>query len=207
MPSKIIPHHVCGISTKSLFSFHVYHNSSFTPDFLLFTGSGVLGSNPSISPITGTSFNGASDPILVTFTVAKNVMIITSNNDLIPNPPPPPLDFLSCERDVFAPCFSNAVREAISRFKSRFVCSKVLLRISRSAVKLTENATSSSYLRRSDATSSYNCSGLIFSVLLRLSTPSRKVAGREDPGGPLAAAPDARGGPPPLVGGAEVPTT
>mmetsp|Transcript_17245 Transcript_17245/g.31164 ORF Transcript_17245/g.31164 Transcript_17245/m.31164 type:complete len:230 (-) Transcript_17245:434-1123(-) len=160
----------------------MFHNSSAngtssnTVDFFFFS---FLVLNPSIPPTTGTFFNATIDPELVAFTARRNASPTASRRDENDTPPPDLPELLSCERDTFDPCFSNADREAISRFKSRFVCSKVLLRISRSAVKLTENATNSSYLRRKDATSSYSCSGLIFSVLVRLSTPSWNVAGRE----------------------------
>mmetsp|Transcript_11074 Transcript_11074/g.16896 ORF Transcript_11074/g.16896 Transcript_11074/m.16896 type:complete len:285 (+) Transcript_11074:723-1577(+) len=138
-------------------------------------------SNPSIPPRTGTLPNPSNDPKLVARIALKHATTTTIHNVLTETPPLDLPDLESCdERDppTFNPCFSSAVRVAISRFKSRFVCSSVLLRISRSAVKLTEKATSSSYLRRRDATSSVNCSGLILSALFRLSTPSWKDAGR-----------------------------
>mmetsp|Transcript_10978 Transcript_10978/g.20109 ORF Transcript_10978/g.20109 Transcript_10978/m.20109 type:complete len:205 (+) Transcript_10978:204-818(+) len=181
----------------------MYHNSSLASiasDFISLCFEQHL--NPSIPPTTGTFFNTPIDPELVAFTARRNEIATAIRRDLTENPSPDLLEFLSFERDIFNPCFSNAVREAISRFKSRFVCSKVLLRISRSAVKLTENATNSSYLRRNDATSSYSCSGLIFSVLLRFSTPSWNVAGREPPAEAAAPAED---DPPPAA--AAAPTT
>mmetsp|Transcript_10857 Transcript_10857/g.16219 ORF Transcript_10857/g.16219 Transcript_10857/m.16219 type:complete len:219 (-) Transcript_10857:504-1160(-) len=183
-----------------LYYHDVAYNSSLKTTLAIFSSVDDE-SNPSIPPITGTLPNTSNDPELVARIALKHATRTTINNVFAETPPLDLFDLESCERDpTFNPCFSSAVRVAISLFKSRFVCSSVLLRISRSAVKLTEKATSSSYLRRRDATSSVNCSGLILSALFRLSTPSWKDAGRLE----LAAAPLV---PPPFTAAALTPVS
>mmetsp|Transcript_9932 Transcript_9932/g.11618 ORF Transcript_9932/g.11618 Transcript_9932/m.11618 type:complete len:200 (-) Transcript_9932:521-1120(-) len=70
--------------------------------------------------------------------------------------------------------FSNEALAPISRLSSLFVCSRVLLRISRSAVRFTLKDTNSSYLRRREEISANICSGVIFSKL----EPSEGGTGR-----------------------------
>mmetsp|Transcript_14386 Transcript_14386/g.33237 ORF Transcript_14386/g.33237 Transcript_14386/m.33237 type:complete len:235 (+) Transcript_14386:1308-2012(+) len=71
------------------------------------------------------------------------------------------------------PLFSNAARLAVSRFRSRFVCSNVLLRISLSAVRFTLKLTSSSYFLLKDDTSANICSGLMCSMAARFVSRDR----------------------------------
>ena len=71
--------------------------------------------------------------------------------------------------------FSNEALAPISRFSSLLVCSSVLLRISRSAVRFTLKETNSSYLRRRELVYACICSG---SILYKLE-PSGCGAGRE----------------------------